>query len=232
MRSPKHGLDPIEEAYLYGHPNPDRIDCPGAETLKGLASKKLSIGHPARKHIVRCSPCWQEFRAFEAEARRTSSLFAVGGIAALLLIFAVSFWFWIYRHSRAEQTQPLIAAARKFPANRTPPGILNFQTIAIARGSGTNSGIPTKNQIISRSVRKLAIVLPTGRDAGTYVLDILSDSGDRRLATYVGHASIDNDGVTTLRIPVDFKSFSPGTYTLSWHVNHSDFIQAGKFTLQ
>ncbi len=230
MRSPKYGLDPLEEAYLYGHPNPDRIDCPGAETLKGLASKKLSIRHPARKHIVRCSPCWQEFRAFEAEARRTRSLFVVGSIAALLLIFAASFW--IYQHSHAEQMRSLIAAARKFPSARTPPGILNFQTIATARGSGTNSGIPTKNQIISRSVRELAIVLPTGRDAGTYVLDILSDSGDRRLAIYVGHASIDNDGVTTLRIPVNFKSFSPGTYTLSWHVNHSDFVQAGKFTLQ
>ncbi len=230
MRSPKYGLDPIEEAYLYGHPNPDRIDCPGAETLKGLASKKLSIRHPARKHIVRCSPCWQEFRAFEAEARRTRFLFAVGSIAALLLIFAASFW--IYRHSRAEQTQPLIAAARKFSSTRTPPGILNFQTIAIARGSGSSSGIPPKNQIISRSVRGLAIVLPTGRDAGTYVLDILSESGDRRLATYVGQASIDNDGVTTLRTPVDLRSFSPGTYTLSWHVNHSDFVQAGKFNLQ
>ena len=230
MRSPKSGLDPIEEAYLYGHPNPERIDCPGSEILRGLARKKLPIGHPARKHIVRCSPCWQEFRAFEAEARRTRYLFAVGSIAALLLICAASFW--IYRHSRAEQTQSLIAAARKFPSTRTPPGILNFQTIATARGSKTNSGIPTKNQMISRSVRELAIVLPTGRDAGTYVLDISSDSGDRKFATYVGHASIDNDGVTTLRIPVDFKSFSPGTYTLSWHVNHSNFVQAGNFTLQ
>jgi hypothetical protein len=230
MRSPKHGLDPIEEVYLYGHPNPGRIDCPGEEVLKGLASKKLPIGHPARKHIVRCSPCWQEFRSFQAELRHARYLKVLSSVAAALLLAIASLW--IYRHSRPEQKQSVINVAQKFPPGRTPPGILNFQTIATARGGGTNPPSQTKDQIISRSVRELAIVLPTGREAGTYVLDILSDSGERKLASYVGHASIDNEGVTTLRTPVDFKSFSPGTYTLSWHVQHSDFVQTGRFTLQ
>ena len=99
---------------------------------------------------------------------------------------------------------------------------------------GQGSLTQSKEQIISRSVRELAIVLPTGREAGAYVLEVSPDSGDQKVpaASYVGHASINEDGVTTLRTPVDFKSFNPGTYTLAWHLQQSNFVQSGRFILQ
>ena len=67
-------LDPTEEAkaeaafeaaYLYEFPNPNRVGCPGGEVLRGLVTKELGISHPARVHIMQCSPCFQEFRAIE-----------------------------------------------------------------------------------------------------------------------------------------------------------------------
>lgn len=55
----------FEDAYLHAYANPDRKGCPGQEILRGLATKELGISHPARVHITRCSPCFQEFRSVE-----------------------------------------------------------------------------------------------------------------------------------------------------------------------
>jgi len=86
MRKPKPALDPIEEAYLHAFPNPERIGCPGSEVLHGLATKELPISHPARTHVARCSPCFQEFRHFQKKAAVRHRLLLSAGLAACLLV--------------------------------------------------------------------------------------------------------------------------------------------------
>ena len=185
--------------------------------------------------IVQCSPCWREFRSFEAAFKRAKLKrkrnLTLSSIAALLVLSCFSFW--TYRYIHLERTPPFTADRQIHGSVRTPPGILNYQTIAVERG-GQGSLAQTKEQIISRSVRELAIVLPTGREAGAYVLDVSLDSGNQTppISSYLGHASINEDGVTTLRTPVDFKSFNPGTYMLAWHLQQSNFVQSGRFILQ
>ena len=89
MRRPKPVFDPIEEAYLHAFPNPERIGCPGPEVLRGLATKELPISHPARTHVARCSPCFQEFRRFQREVAVRHRLVLTVGLAACLIMALV-----------------------------------------------------------------------------------------------------------------------------------------------
>ena len=69
--------DDIDEVLSRANPNPDRIGCPPRETLVGLARRVQPLGDPAYEHLVKCSPCYREFRALQESlpsqsARRSS----------------------------------------------------------------------------------------------------------------------------------------------------------------
>ena len=74
----------FEDVYLNAYPNPERVGCPGRDILRRLATKELPISHPAREHIARCSPCFQEFREIHREmtgrCRRGKILATAAGI--------------------------------------------------------------------------------------------------------------------------------------------------------
>ena len=69
--------DDIDEVLSRANPNPERIGCPPRETLVGLARRAQPLGDPAYEHLVKCSPCYREFRALQESlpsqsARRSS----------------------------------------------------------------------------------------------------------------------------------------------------------------
>src|SRR4051794_14631310 len=107
MQSSGSSSDPFEDAFLHAYPNPERKGCPGNTVLKGLASKQLPIGHPARMHITQCSPCFREFREFEAQHRRSARVRSYTTIAALF--FIVFGLFWAYRHFQPGPDTRLVA---------------------------------------------------------------------------------------------------------------------------
>jgi hypothetical protein len=41
-------------------PNPQRTDCPGRSVLHAIATKRISMSHPAHEHVGTCSPCFSE----------------------------------------------------------------------------------------------------------------------------------------------------------------------------
>jgi hypothetical protein len=228
-------LDPFKQAFLNAFPNPDRIGCPDQQTLKALARRKLPLNHPAQIHISQCSPCFREVLAYQAQWQRGRRHTRIGLVAAALLLLTIGA-FWAYRS--LSLGSPVRWMARgNWPAPPSNPvqvpGVLNYQGISAKRGTDSPSATPTNEQIIFRSVRELAIVLPMGREAGSYVVEIFPKTDrSKPLARYTGHASIDSDGVTTLRTPVDFTAFPAGTYTVSWQMVGSDFSQSGAFVLR
>ena len=62
----KRFLDAMGRALLSEFPNPERIGCPDATLLKGIASHKVPLAQadPWLDHITSCSPCYGDFRQF------------------------------------------------------------------------------------------------------------------------------------------------------------------------
>ena len=64
--------------FLTAFPNPDRIGCPGPETLRVLALDALKLALPEREkwldHMTCCSPCFQEYYSLSEKARTTKRM--------------------------------------------------------------------------------------------------------------------------------------------------------------
>ena len=192
MSDREQASDPFEKAFLNEYPNPDRIGCPGDEILRGLASKKLPISHPARMHISQCSPCWREFRSFQAEIKRTRRWRLIGGIAALLVLFLGSSLYWFEGQRRSD---PIIA--------------LDLRSIDPTRGNDQQH----LTVHLPRRVFRLVVTLPFGLSSGVYELQ-LRDSNDLIAAKARGTATI-TDGDTCLKVDrMDLSSISKGDYLL------------------
>jgi hypothetical protein len=212
MRRPKATADPIEQAYLHGHPNPKRIDCPGSEVLRGLAAKELPISHPARMHITRCSPCFQEFRAFEkeiAERRRRvllTRIIPVGAAAVFIVIAALGLM--TSRGYFSGRSQHLQAA------------MLNFAT-SISRGVGSDQlAVQGVVQAYARRPLLVTMSLTPGSEDGSYDFQVVSPDGKTPLIQSQGKAKIVN-GLTTITQKVDFSKLEPGLYIA--RVKHPPF---------
>ena len=196
MSDPGKAPNNFEQAFLNEYPNPDRIGCPGNAILKGLASRRLPISHPARMHIGQCSPCWREFRAFEANLKKRRNWTIVGGIAALLFILALGPY--LYWFSRQRQSEPTIA--------------LDFRSINPTRGPGQQQR--SKIHLPASAVR-LVITLPWGSSEGIYEAELRSSTSLVVVAKARGTAKI-TDGDTSLTINrIDLTKTPHGNYSFS-----------------
>src|SRR5688572_22514029 len=57
--------DDIDEILERANPNPERVGCPPRDVLVTLARRTRPIGDPAYEHLVKCSPCYREFRRLQ-----------------------------------------------------------------------------------------------------------------------------------------------------------------------
>jgi hypothetical protein len=86
--------DEIDAVFGYGHPNPERVGCPPAETLALLARRQLPIGHVGYEHLGHCSPCYRRVRLLKADRRRRRTR-ATG--AAILAVLGAAAWLVLRR---------------------------------------------------------------------------------------------------------------------------------------
>jgi hypothetical protein len=59
--------DDLDEVLGRANPNPARMGCPPGDVLATLARRGRPIDDPAYTHLSQCSPCYQEFRALQAQ---------------------------------------------------------------------------------------------------------------------------------------------------------------------
>lgn len=192
-------LDPIEQTYSKAYPNPDRKGCPGAQILRGLADRSLPIIHPARLHIAQCSPCFCEFRAFEAQMRnrkwKSRGRIVIGAFAVTLMAFVT-----IFLASKSSQRTGALTISS-----------LSFENTAIVRGSTAKPHTASTIQSFPRSKLQLEITLPLGSDEGRYAFEICTLRNPMPLVSAIGYAKI-SKGVTSFRSTVDASGFRPGFY--------------------
>jgi hypothetical protein len=197
-------LRAFEEAALNDYPNPDRVGCPGADVLKGLASKKLPLRHPARQHVARCSPCFRELKAYQRSARRARLLIAAGALIVISLAGGGSLW-----HMFHATRSPLAARLGKVDYQDEA---LDLWDQSGTRGEVGPIGAERRKLQLRRGKLRLRIRLPFGSGDGPYELQI-GKSEDQALRETNGQASIEN-GATFLQASIDTSTLAPGDYFL------------------
>src|SRR6266540_2649776 len=101
--------DDIDEILGRANPNPTRVGCPPRGVLIALARRQRPIEDPAYEHLVKCSPCYQEFRALQQVTPAKSAVSAdtrrwwLGAAAAAVLIVIAGAWFF-FRANQAAVT--------------------------------------------------------------------------------------------------------------------------------
>jgi hypothetical protein len=206
MRRPKPTFDPIEEAYLHGHPNPERHECPGLEALRQLAANELPVSHPARLHIANCSPCFQEFRTFQrqmANERRRQRLLASAVAACLIVVATLTVKTLIFRRV---PTEVAFTAHLKRTADL-------FDEPDALRGAEPQK--PLKTIYLPPAPLQLAVILPRFSRPGVYQIAICRDrSENSTLVKAVGRAVADGPR-QIVTVMLDLSGLSKGSYWLS-----------------
>ncbi len=192
-----------------GYPNPDRVGCPGAEVLKGLADRTVDIRAEKDSilHLGMCSPCFVEYEAFRKQVVRRKNLRLTMGSVALVLMIGGGVWLWrryISSGTGGRPNVPTIATYRPF--------FLDLRNWLVFRGEqppGAHRG-PIQ---LPREQLDMTIWLPVGGEAGKYDIQVSTEL-HKLLVTAAGAAVIRHDGVTALKVKLDLSSLKPGEYVL------------------
>jgi hypothetical protein len=224
----------IRESIRRNYPNPERIGCPGNEKLRGMANSTIPPSDPAYKHVMECSPCYEELMEFSlaAEARKSESIsnrrrILVGMMAAAVMIAMVAAYV-VYRGalSNSRQSPDQIAGAsnskQPFQKSGAADGLsvamLNLDSETSLRSNGDQART-TELQRLPRKPLDLTVNLPRGLEAGTYEVVLSKDNGPP-LLTVTGEAKIEG-GLTMLHIQPDLSQLAPGQYRLRIRRNGS-----------
>lgn len=57
--------DEIDRVLSHANPNPKRVGCLSREALGSLAARRQPLNAPGYEHLLECSECYREFRAFQ-----------------------------------------------------------------------------------------------------------------------------------------------------------------------
>ncbi len=73
---------------LTQYPNPERKDCPVRSVLRDIATKNISMRHPAHEHVGSCSPCFSEPTEIRHALHRRNLTWALATAGTAVLVLA------------------------------------------------------------------------------------------------------------------------------------------------
>jgi hypothetical protein len=205
--------DDIDEVLSRANPNPERVRCPPRETLIGLARRVQPLGDPAYEHLVKCSPCYREFRALQENAppqsaRRTSWPTGRLGAAAAAILVAGLAATWFYRADRPSRSQPPTASQSQVAELRAELDLRKYSVLRSEQGGGQPDPVSLPSGVV-----EITLLLPVGSEPGPYDIQLLdSDLKSTASAHAVGEI---RDFVTTVRATLDLRAIPSGTYQLA-----------------
>lgn len=189
--------DAFEALLRNAYPNPKRIDCPGDTITRRLAQRRLPIDHPAVVHIGRCSPCFQEFKTFQATFLRRRTVIRAMSVAALVALVSSASTYLLLRQPW-QDSQPREAS-------------VNLQEHPVLRGINESSPIP-KAIMLPRGRITLRIRLPVASEPGTYEVEFLRPGDSNPIAKASGQSEMIGNQAE-LHITAD-APLRPGAYLM------------------
>jgi len=224
----------LASVVLTQFPNPERTDCPGAEVLRAIATKRISMRDPAIEHVGQCSPCFAELTQMRKTRHRRKVLSASGtGVMVVILAILVTYFSsrrvdsQIQHQTSQTSVETGIATQIGGGAQRggSVPPALSQQTalLDLRNASATRTVEPSLSSShvqpieIPRGPLALTVQLPIGSDVGAYEVEIRK-SNQPALRAAKGKATIE-DGITKLPVNLDTSSIQPGEYEFAWRLD-------------
>ena len=195
----KRILDLLDRGLSTEFPNPGRVGCPEQSVLRGMGQHKIPLSQADQwlNHLSSCSPCFQDFQRFRAEATaRNRRVFPVALAAAAVLLIIMGGLFWL-------RSRPVVPIATV---------TLDLRDHSVARGENPSEAgrVPLE---LSRQAKHLILDLPIGSNEGSYQLALLKSTGEQ-ISSTTGMAQLEKHTVI-LKTEIDLADVSPGLYLLA-----------------
>ncbi len=207
--------DEIDEVLGRANPNPNRVGCPPQATLLALARRAQPIDDPAYEHLVKCSPCYREFRALQSQGVAEPPLASADrpalrgwmlAAAAVLLVTLAGVW-WLTRGETVTPDSTVASGTSAVPAQAQ----LDLRKFTVTRSQdAAPEGAPVE---LPARIVDVTLLLPVGSEPGSYDVQVL-DGDLRSRGEATGTAAI-ADFITTLNVRLDLQPLAPGAYQLA-----------------
>ena len=182
-------------------PNPNRAGCPGSETLRAMALRKLEQDkvEDCIEHLGTCSPCFCEYSEFREQLEWRRNVAYVGLAAAVVLVLlSIAWWGWLPRH-------PVVISAH----NHIVADVRSRRTL---RGEqGNKPGV--EPLAFKRGIDEVTIYLPEGSRTGTYEVAVFREDRAEPLVSTTGSATIEK-GMTELNATLNLSRIPAGHYQM------------------
>lgn len=209
------GGDDIDEVLSRANPNPERVGCPQRETLIELARRTGPLGDPAYEHLLKCSPCYRDFRTLQDERAVRPGAPVTGSWprwmagAAIVVLTAGLAGIWFYMTGRMSPTPPAAGSSSQSADVRITE--LDLRKFTATRSQQTDAEIAPVT--LPSALVDLTLLMPVGSEPGSYDVQLLdADLQSKASAHAAGEI---RDYVTTIRTTLDLRSVQPGTYQLA-----------------
>jgi hypothetical protein len=190
--------DAIDELFGGASPNPQRIGCPGQESLRAAARKALPMEHATYDHLAECSECYREFRQCQ-QRRAGQRWYRFGVAAAAVLVVAVVGGVYAGRDygfgSGNIKSQAMVLDYRNEGATRSE--------------AGDPARLP---KTLPRTSVAATILPPIGSEPGEYEVRLVDGGGHVKLSRAVA-GEMQNFAVQ-FNVNFDLRSFARGPYSL------------------
>lgn len=207
--------DDIDEVLGRANPNPERIGCPPRETLSGLARRAQPIGDSGYEHLLKCSPCYREFRALQRAQSVRPPEQTMGSrprwlaAAAIVVLTAGLAGIWFYLAGRTSPVALPAGSSSQSPEVRTAE--LDLRKFTATRSQ--QAGAETAPVTLPSALTDLTLLMPIGSEPGSYDIQLLdADLQSKASAHAAGEI---RDYITTIRTTLDLRGVQPGTYQLA-----------------
>lgn len=184
-------------------PNPGRVGCLSEETLRDLAQKHRPIGDPGYEHLSRCSPCYQQFRRYQAVGpdrvnTRSNGRFLAVAAGVLLMMAAVSTFWWFGRGGSSTR------------GTGTEVAVVDLRSFLVTRGAQARTQAPIN---LPRADVRASILLPVGLEAGRYDMRLVNGSLVTVFSTQA-EAALEKQAVT-IHTSMPLSNLQAGQYQLA-----------------
>jgi hypothetical protein len=204
-------------------PNPTREGCPERARLRAMAyrDRRLSLNDLPVSHVVRCSPCFQDYLRLRRMSvfMRGLQMTAASLVVVAVLLTAVRF-VQKYSGGRSEPTisqqqrsesKPDITSPQ-VPAPVTPLPI-KVDLAAFSPTRGDEKERPAKQIHFPPTLLRVTLQMPVGMEPGEYIVQLKDSIGivyaDKRALGRI------EDGTTSVQVDLNLATASRGRFTLT-----------------
>jgi hypothetical protein len=205
-------------------PNPTREGCPERARLRAMAHRdpRLTLEDLPIAHVVRCSPCFQEYLHLRRMSLLVRGLQISAASLVVLALFVTAVLFVKDRiggrgepsvsQQKQQRSEPQPNVVTPRPAVPVSPIPIKIDLAAFSPTRGDEKEDSRKKLHLPQKLLRVTLQMPLGMEPGEYLVR-LKDSAGTDYADIRALGRI-NDGTTSVEVDLDLASASPGNFTL------------------